>query len=56
MVTAFRNRPLDGGPNTYVWIDALTQKVRGHRRLQHPDEFTQLVPTLLEILRLIGGI
>lgn len=25
-VEAFRSRPLDGGPYTYVWIDALTQK------------------------------
>jgi transposase-like protein len=28
MVTDFRNRPLDAGPYTFVWIDALTQKVR----------------------------
>ncbi|WP_328855845.1 IS256 family transposase [Microbispora hainanensis] len=28
MVTEFRNRPLDAGPYTFVWIDALTQKVR----------------------------
>jgi putative transposase len=27
-VTAFRDRPLDAGPYRYVWIDALTQKVR----------------------------
>jgi putative transposase len=27
-VTAFRERPLDAGPYRYVWIDALTQKVR----------------------------
>ena len=27
-VTAWRNRPLDSGPYTYVWMDALTQKVR----------------------------
>ena len=27
-VAAFRNRPLDAGPYTYVWVDALTQKVR----------------------------
>ena len=27
-VEAFRNRPLDAGPYTYVWMDALTQKVR----------------------------
>jgi transposase-like protein len=34
MVAAFRNRPLDGGPYTYVWIDALTQKVREAGRIQ----------------------
>ncbi|MFB9477717.1 IS256 family transposase [Nonomuraea salmonea] len=28
MVSEFRNRPLDAGPYTFVWIDALTQKVR----------------------------
>jgi putative transposase len=28
MVTDFRDRPLDGGPYTYVWADALTMKVR----------------------------
>src|SRR3954447_24239559 len=28
MVTDFRDRPLDGGPYTFCWIDALTQKVR----------------------------
>ncbi len=28
MVEQFRSRPLDGGPYTFVWIDALTQKVR----------------------------
>lgn len=28
MVTDFRNRPLDQGPYTFCWIDALTQKVR----------------------------
>jgi putative transposase len=27
-VEEFRNRPLDRGPYTFVWIDALTQKVR----------------------------
>jgi putative transposase len=27
-VTEFRERPLDTGPYRYVWIDALTQKVR----------------------------
>jgi putative transposase len=28
MVEGFRSRPLDRGPYTFVWIDALTQKVR----------------------------
>ena len=32
-VTAFRNRPLDGGPYTYVWMDALTQKCREGGRI-----------------------
>lgn len=32
-VTAFRNRPLDGGPYTYVWLDALTQKCREGGRI-----------------------
>ncbi|MFD0852310.1 transposase, partial [Actinomadura adrarensis] len=27
MVADFRDRPLDAGPYTFVWIDALTQKV-----------------------------
>jgi transposase-like protein len=27
-VAQFRNRPLDGGPYTYVWLDALFHKVR----------------------------
>jgi putative transposase len=27
-VAAFRNRPLDAGPYTYVSLDAMTQKVR----------------------------
>ena len=29
MVESFLERPLDGGPYRYVWLDALTQKVRG---------------------------
>jgi putative transposase len=28
VVEGFRSRPLDGGPYTFCWIDALTQKVR----------------------------
>ena len=28
LVEGFRSRPLDGGPYTFIWIDALTQKVR----------------------------
>jgi putative transposase len=34
-VSAFRNRPLDAGPYTYVWIDALRQKVREAGRIQN---------------------
>ncbi|MCP4223273.1 MAG: IS256 family transposase, partial [Actinomycetia bacterium] len=33
MVTDFRGRPLDGGPYTYVWADALTMKVREGGRI-----------------------
>ena len=33
MVDEFRNRPLDAGPYTYVWADALTQKVREGGRI-----------------------
>lgn len=32
-VDAFRNRPLDAGPYAYVWVDALTQKVREAGRI-----------------------
>jgi putative transposase len=32
-VEAFRTRPLDGGPYTYLWVDALTQKVREGGRI-----------------------
>ncbi len=33
VVDAFRSRPLDAGPYTYVWLDALTQKVREGGRI-----------------------
>jgi transposase-like protein len=33
VVTAFRDRPLDAGPYTYIWMDALTQKVREGGRI-----------------------
>jgi putative transposase len=32
-VEAFRSRRLDGGPFTYVWLDAITQKVREAGRI-----------------------
>ena len=32
-VAAFRNRPFDAGPYTYIWVDALTQKVREGGRI-----------------------
>ena len=28
VVEGFRNRPLDGGPYTFVWLDAMTQRCR----------------------------
>jgi len=33
VVAAWRNRPLDAGPYPFVWIDALTQKVREAGRI-----------------------
>jgi putative transposase len=33
VVAAWRARPLDAGPYTFVWIDALTQKVREGGRI-----------------------
>ena len=33
MVDSFLGRPLDGGPYRYVWLDALTQKVRESGRI-----------------------
>lgn len=33
IVAEFRSRPLDAGPYTYVWVDALTQKVREGGRI-----------------------
>ena len=32
-VESFRTRPLDGCPYTYIWLDALTQKVREDGRI-----------------------
>ncbi|GGV47034.1 transposase for insertion sequence element IS1081 [Actinomadura cremea] len=32
-VQAFRNRPLEAGPYAFVWVDALTQKVREGGRI-----------------------
>jgi putative transposase len=32
-VSAFRERPLDAGPYTFVWVDALTVKVREDGRV-----------------------
>ncbi|MGW5411661.1 IS256 family transposase [Actinomadura geliboluensis] len=32
-VAAFRNRPLGGGPYAFMWVDALTQKVREGGRI-----------------------
>ena len=32
MVAGFRSRPLDAGPYAFIWIDAITQKVRERGR------------------------
>ena len=34
LVAAWRDRPLDAGPYTFVWIDALAMKVREDHRVQ----------------------
>jgi len=36
-VAAFRSRPLDGAPYTYVWMDALTMRVREGGRIAQPS-------------------
>ncbi len=36
-VAAFRSRPLDGAPYTYVWLDALTMRVREGGRIAQPS-------------------
>ncbi len=41
VVENFLGRPLDGGPYPYVWLDALTQKVREGGR---PPQADQLAP------------
>ena len=33
VVDSFLERPLDGGPSMYLWLDALTQKVREEGRI-----------------------
>ena len=38
VVENFLGRPLDGGPYPYVWLDALTQKVREGGRPPQADE------------------
>jgi Transposase, Mutator family len=36
-VAAFRSRPMDGAPYTYVWLDALTMRVREGGRIAQPS-------------------
>jgi putative transposase len=36
-VAAFRSRPLDGAPYTYVWLDALAMRVREGGRIAQPS-------------------
>ena len=33
VVDSFLDRPLDGGPYCYLWLDALSQKVREEGRI-----------------------
>ena len=33
VVASFLERPLDGGPYRYLWLDALTQRVREEGRI-----------------------
>jgi len=40
-VTEFRERPLDAGPYRYLWIDALTQKVREGGRVVNVSPCTE---------------
>ena len=35
-VAAFRSRPLDGAPYTYLWLDALALRVREGGRIAQP--------------------
>ena len=38
VVDGFMDRPLGGGPYPYLWLDALTQKVREAGRIVNPGE------------------
>ena len=35
LVEGFRNRPLDRGPYTFVWLDAMTQRCREGGRVEN---------------------
>ena len=44
VVTSFLERPLDGGPYRYLWLDALTQRVREEGRIAQvsPAEYPRV--------------
>ena len=44
-VAEFRNRPLDAGPYTFVWVDALTQKVREGGRMVNVHAWSRSAST-----------
>ena len=49
VVEKFLNRPLDGGPYAYLWLDALTQKVREEGRIVNVSVAVELVSIVVEI-------
>ena len=51
MVADFKNRPLDTGPYTYVWADALTMKVREGGRIVNIPVSSLSVSTVRETVR-----
>ena len=56
MVEGFRSRPLDAGPYTFCWIDALTQKVRegGRSRLGCGGEVFDVAAGSADVFRAVG--
>ncbi len=49
-VQAFRARPLDTGPYPYVWLDALTQRVREGGRVVNVAAGVAVAPSCLAVM------